>query len=290
MSEDTKKVVAGADLSELEALLKSYETDTQEKTIDFGAGCHVETDLFTLEIPSGYTADKDMDDFEVACYLDDFQTTPLQITVKAQPLVLVTPETHREELKNSILSTKGMVMAEAQVDGEKVYRFDLPTLGGRQMFFALYHETELFSLRINFVGRITNYMDITQRILSSFHFKDFQPRFTGEAVDSLCRVFDYNRENLNSSFAQSRKTLESLEAAEALCENYANALFGCFRVLDGEIQNILGLDVASKDLERLRSLGRNFAQDISFVLDYQGERFSVGLGDDINAMVDRWVK
>lgn len=290
MSEDRKKVMAGTDLSELEALLKSYETDTQEKTIDFGSGQQVETNLFTLEIPSGYTADKHMEDFEVACYLADFQTTPLQITVKAQPLVLVTPETHREELKNSILNTKGMVMAEGQVDGKKVYRFDLPTLGGRQMFFAIYHETELFSLRINFVGRITNYMEITERILSSFHFKDFQPRFTAQAVDSLCRVFDYNRENLNSSFTQSQQTLGSLKEAEALCENYANALFGCFRVLDGEIRKVLDWDVALADLQRLRSLGRSFAQDISFALDYQGETLSVALGDDINAMVDRWVK
>ena len=143
-------MASNMDFSELESLLKSYDTDKQPETIEFGQGQRVETEFFTMTVPAGYTVDYNMADFTVACYLTDFQTTPLQVTVKAEPLVLLSPEAHKEELKNSVLRTKGMMLFDAVVDGETVCRFDLPTLGGKQMFFALYHETELFSLRVNF--------------------------------------------------------------------------------------------------------------------------------------------
>ncbi|MDO4542521.1 MAG: hypothetical protein Q4C00_06830 [Bacillota bacterium] len=290
MSSENSNIVGDLDFSELRAMLKSCEGDSQERLIEFGSGEKVETEHFTLTIPQGYIADREMPEFEVACYLEDFQTTPLQITVKAEPIVLLSPAEHREELKNSVLNTRGMVMFEAEVDGDKVCRFDIPTLGGKQMFFALYHETEMFSLRINFVGKITNAAEITDKILSSFHFKDFQPRFTAKAVDSLTGVFNYNRDKLRNSFGDSQKELSSSTAAGELCEDYANALFGCFMVLDGEVRKILGWDITAEDMERLRSLGRDFAEDLSFALDYQGETFSVSLGDKVIAMVDRWTK
>lgn len=283
-------MASNMDFSELESLLKSYDTDKQPETIEFGQGQRVETEFFTMTVPAGYTVDYNMADFTVACYLTDFQTTPLQVTVKAEPLVLLSPEAHKEELKNSVLRTKGMMLFDAVVDGETVCRFDLPTLGGKQMFFALYHETELFSLRVNFVGRIVNADEITEKILASFHFKDFLPRFTSQGVDSLLKVFTYNRDKLRASWGESQQSLASAEAAAELSQDYANALYGCFNVLDEEMQKILTWDISPLDLDRLAALGRDFAADLTFTLSFGGQDFRVDLGEEIKARVARWVK
>ncbi len=288
MSEKEKKVIGSSDFSELRALLKSYDTDKEAAAIEFGSGEIVETELFSLVVPTGYTADRELGDFDLACYYQDFQTTPLQITLRSEPLVLLSPAEHREELKNSILNTKGMVMREIERSDGVVYRFDIPTLGGKQMFFPLYHETEVFTLRINFVGRIINAEEIAGKILASFRFKDFQPRFSSRAVDSLVNVFNYNRDKLKEVLAESRGKLQSASEAEDLSESYTQALCGCFNVFAGEMEKILVWDISDEDIERLLALGESFCADLETAIDYKGTSFSSDRGGEIRTIVDAW--
>lgn len=288
MSNDKKNLMNGSDFEELRKALQAQEGESIGE-LPFGEGKLVENDFFSFRIPQGYSAEFNTDDFEVICYEDDFSLTPLQITVKAEPLILVSPEEHFEELKNSILSTKGMTMELHTVDGRDFPRFHIPTLGGKQMYFPLYHTTELFSLRINFAKKVANADEITDTIIGSFAFRDFTPRIHKKAVESVCNVFELNRSKFAQGFLKGQKAVGNGDEMEALCINYANALFGCLRVLDEEVRTMKRYDLQEDDFQKLLLLGQGFCKDMAFSLTYEGETFSVPT-EEAQSLVDAWNK
>lgn len=292
MSDETKdlkeKNFAHGDVEALKKMLEQYRSESEPMEIPYGVGTLAETDLFSFEIPEGYTCQQDIEGLEAACYFEDFQTTPLQITVKSEPLVLISPDEHREELRASFSQTRGMVISDVEVGGMPTLRCDIPTLGGQQMFFPLYHETELFSLRINFVGKITNSDEILERILTSFHFKEFQPRFRSEAVDSVINVFEKNCNTFRERFQIAKGKLTTAQQVQELCQNYGNAMFGCFRVLAAEMEKICQWQVAKEDMERLVALGEAICKDLDFSVDFRDETFSVALSGNARTMMEAW--
>lgn len=272
----------------LKALLEQYETNTEPMEITFGNGTTVETDLFSFLIPEGYQCRNDLEGLEAVCYLDDWETTPLQITIKSEPLVLISPEDHKKELRDSLSQSRGMVVSEVEIGGAASLRCDIPTLGGQQIFFPIYHETELFSLRINFIGKITNNDAVLEKILSSFRFKNFTPRFTEDVVDSVIHVFERSRKDLRERFETAEKNLDSSEGAQELCQSYGNALFGCFRVFSGEMEKICRWDVSDSDWERLCAFGHAICDDLDFSLTYDEDQYSVAMSEIARGMMEAW--
>ncbi|MEG0874300.1 MAG: hypothetical protein RSH79_03205 [Clostridiales bacterium] len=277
------------DLSELKEILSSCAPeDGDMKNIDFTECKKVETPLFSLLVPVDFQYVENQNGFDIMCFQGDMELTPMQITVKSEPLILVSPQEHYEKLKTSILNTKGMVMKTAKIAGINSPRFDLPTLGGKQMFFPLYHTTEVFSLRFNFVGKIANAESVAEKILASFSFKEFKPRVPQGMIDSICKVFEMNRANFANDFAKSKPALSSADEAMELCQSYGGALYGCIRVLDEEVNKIKNYDISPSAMEELQTMGNDFCRDMEFKLDYKGETFSLPLFTAAKAMIDNW--
>lgn len=277
-------------LEALREILKTCDTNSEPTEIPFGKGTLAETPWFTLQIPEGYQFQKGDISGDFFGYRDHFQTTPLQIIIKSEPLVLISPEEHKTELRNSFAQTRGMMLFDTEIARQPTFRCEIPTLGGRQVYFPLYHETEVFSLRINFVGNIINSDEILEKLLASFRWKEFVPRFRTEAVDAVISVFEQNRKQLRQRFESAQNRIDSSEGAWELCQSYGNALFGCFSVLDQEMKKLGRWDVSKNDRKRLLQLGENFCCALDFSFEYESRQYFLTLGEKARTMMEAWKK